>query len=389
MNYVHSILLLCSVFFLTGCVQTPQTHTSLPDSIYLDHQFDKNITLETPEQIFYVSKKMSNYVKTRLLTTNGTEAKAKRLINDLFSEQHLNIDYSHDANYTASETFERRLANCLSLTVLSYVLIKEANLSAAFIDVEIEENWNKVNGINMLNGHVNLRVSAKKQSHIIDFLAPTITIDFVPLINIPVLSTKILTKNEIIALFYNNKGGEALAMGQLDKSYKYLSEATRYQPNNASIWSNLASLYRQSDYFVEAELIYTHAMKLDPNSLNLKENLAILYKYTNRVELANELIREVRDKRQRNPFYQSMLAEESYYKYDYVNAISFYKKAIRLDKSEHSFYFGLAKSYLMLNDLDNADKYLSKAKSMSSENKQKQQYQNKLTALKNVTAKVQ
>ncbi len=83
-----------------------------------------------------------------------------------------------------------------------------------------------------------------------------------------------------------------------------------------------------------------------------------------------------------------MLAEESYYKNEYKAAISYYKKAIRLKKTEHNFYFGLAKSYLMLNDFDNADRYLARAKSMSTENKQKQQYQSKINALNNITAKV-
>ncbi|MFT6530368.1 MAG: Flp pilus assembly protein TadD [Psychrosphaera sp.] len=387
MKYLGCILFL-TIVVITGCAQTNQQLSALPHSIYLDDQFEKDITIETPEDIFFVSKPMRNYVKTRLLPVSGTTLKAKQLIKDYFSEQEMNIGYAHDANFTASQTFEKRIANCLSLTILSYVLVKEAGLSASFIDVEIEENWNQVNGISMLNGHVNLRVFAKKQSHLTDFLDRTVTIDFVPLINIPVISSQILTKDQIIALYYNNIGGESLALGDIDKAYVYLSEATKYAPENAAIWGNLASLYRQSGHLVEAETIYNHAMKLDPNSLNLRENLAVLYKNTGRIAQANQIIDEVNKQRQLNPYYQSMLAEESYYKNEYKAAISYYKKAIRLKKTEHNFYFGLAKSYLMLNDFDNADRYLARAKSMSTENKQKQQYQSKINALNNITAKV-
>ncbi len=380
-------LLLIVILILPACQSNYQRVTPLSSNIYLDQSFQTEQQIETEQEIFALTKPMQKYVSKRLNQLDGVKNKTKQLIQDLFSEQQMNIGYKHNANYTAANTFELGEANCLSLTILAYVLVKEAQLSASFIDVTIAENWSQFNGISMLNGHVNLQVGENKTLLRQNLFSRTITIDFIPEQSIPVIKKTVLTKKQITALFYNNKGAHALALGQFNLAYNYFSTATKYAPFNASIWGNLASLYRQRGFFSEAETIYNHALKLAPNNLTIQENLAYLYKATQRPELANVLLQNIERQRLSNPYYHAMLAQRSYFEQDYQQAVTHFKRAIRKNREEHTFYFGLAKAYLMLNDFDSSNRYLSKAKALSAEQGQKQIYQNKLSALARLTAK--
>ena len=282
------LIILLSLFSLHGC-QSMQTTSKLSDSIYLDHAFDKSNSIESPKEVLYVSPEMKRYLNTRLAPLKSAKEISARLIRDFFDPDIMNIGYAHNANYTASETFVKGLANCMSLTLLSYVLINQTGLDASFMDVKMEENWSLQNGRTMLNGHVNLRVSDKHTATNIVLFKKEYTIDFLPMIGIPVISQTKLNDDEIIAMYYNNKGGEALANNDTNRAYQYFKAGTKLAPNKAAIWSNLASLYRQSGLLTEAEDIYLHALKLEPNSLNIKENLAILYNATDRTAQAQKI----------------------------------------------------------------------------------------------------
>jgi len=391
MNYAKYVFVFLLVVFIQGCASTNQPPMIDPQDLYLDEMFVTDTKLEDPEQLFAVTPEMKRYVEMRLTPLDSTSDKVKTLIRDLFSPDYMNIHYSHDSNLIPAETFEQGLANCMSLTLLAYVLVDEAGLSAEFMNIEIEENWSVSEQFTQLNGHVNLEVSALPASLTTKIIYRTVksyTVDFLPMLNTQVKSREPITKPQIIALFYNNRGAQELADGNIELAYKYFKQATSLAPKFASLWGNLASLYRQRDFLTEAEAIYQHAIKLEPNNLNTKENLALLYRLTGREQQANELYAAVKSARRGNPFYYSMLAEEALLKNNAKEAIKLFKQALKLNSREHSFYFGLAKSSLQLKQFEQAEKYLQKAKRLTKDSQQRQQYQSKLSALEQLVAKV-
>ena len=369
-----------------GCALKPNTNSKF-EHVYLDEHFATNATLETDEQIFAISPAMKEYVKVRLDPLISTKAKTRRLISDLFSQTQLDISYQHNANYYPVETFETRVANCMSLTLLSYVLAKEAGLNTRFMNVNVEENWNVFNGITQLNGHVNLEITPAYQPGVIYPLSPNYIIDFLPMLNTKIKSKKPLNKSQIIALFYNNKGADALASGKTDLAYQYFKEATILAPNLASLWGNLASFYRRNGYQDQAETLYKHAINLDSSNLTVKENLALLYKLSDRPTLAIALNRQVKEKRKRNPYYHAMRAEEALFHNDPNAALKLFKKAIKLNSREHSFYFGLARAAIMREEYDRAERFLIKARRLAALNSEKRRYDSKISALSNLVVR--
>ncbi len=93
-------------------------------------------------------------------------------------------------------------------------------------------------------------------------------------------------------------------------------------------------------------------------------------------------------KRQANPYYHISLGHTAYQNKAYQDAIKHYSKAKRLDNLIHDSYFGLARTYFKLGDLKHANKQLLLANKHADFAHDKKRYQLKLTALSNMTAKV-
>ena len=86
-------------------------------------------------------------------------------------------------------------------------------------------------------------------------------------------------------------------------------------------------------------------------------------------------------RRSSNPFYHFILGEQAFDKGKFDDAIRFYHKARKLDSARHEFAFGLAKAYLEVGDVSNAQDYLTLAKRLATDEQEKERYQSKLTTL--------
>lgn len=382
------LLLTGLLFTLVGCQNAQHVFITPPKNIHLDKHFESDHQIETTEQIFAASPEMLNYIERRLDPVENFDDKIRVLMTDLFSPDMLNIGYQHDATLTASETFEKGIANCMSLTLMSYVIAREARLGTAFYDVKVQENWSQVNGITMLNGHVNLKVfrSDLENMNVINFVSRVYTIDFLPLQASAVISSHRMVRPQIVALFYNNKGANALANGQPKIAYQYFKAATQSAPELSAPWGNLASLYRQHGHYQAAENIYQYALEIDPKNLNLHENLALLYMNTDRAELASEILHRIDVIRRANPYYYAMKAEELHFYGDYEGSNKQYRKALELNKHNHQFYYGMAKNFMKLNQFEQATSMLKKAERKTKENNEREKYQHKIQLLQQLTA---
>ncbi|MFM9776232.1 tetratricopeptide repeat protein, partial [Streptomyces galilaeus] len=79
-------------------------------------------------------------------------------------------------------------------------------------------------------------------------------------------------------------------------------------------------------------------------------NLALLYQLTGRDTQAKEILTQLHNKRQSNPYYHISLGNFAYQANAYRDAIKHFNKARRLDSSLHNSYFGLARTYYQLGD---------------------------------------
>ncbi|MCA1930996.1 hypothetical protein, partial [Rheinheimera sp.] len=154
----------CGLLLLlnAGCSQTsaPKLNDDprqyLVDELFLPMSADE---IETEQEIFALPDYAISDMKRMVKPLRSAREKTDALLNYIFFLKGKSITYDNSATLTATETLARHQANCLSLTILAYSLSKMANLDVTFQDVQIPEYWTHVQGVSLLNGHVNLKVS--------------------------------------------------------------------------------------------------------------------------------------------------------------------------------------------------------------------------------------
>jgi Flp pilus assembly protein TadD len=185
-------------------------------------------------------------------------------------------------------------------------------------------------------------------------------------------------------MFYNNKGADALLRKDYISAYAYFREALLFDPDFDSGWVNLGILYRLSGYFNQAEKTYQHALGLNSDSLTAWENLAYLYTFTGREEQAADILADVEYKRNSNPYYHVNLGEQEMEQEHWDQALAHFRRALALDKSKHEVYFGLARAYFEIGELQQSRRYLKQAKSKAHNRQDEDNYQKKIDFLSNL-----
>ncbi|MDT0601994.1 tetratricopeptide repeat protein [Thalassotalea castellviae] len=383
------LFIIFSWLFIVSCQSTIATsdNTSIYNELYLDDEFevDSAQSIESEEEVFALDDEMKLMVTEKLLSVRAPNKRAKRLLRHIFAKENIDLAYQSAANLTASQAYHSQTANCMSLTIMAYALAKEAGLDVKFQDVKVPEYWVRNGQYNMLTGHVNLILTeAKVPNKTVVYGRELLQIDFDPDIYKKSFPKKVITKNTVLAMFYNNKGAHALVDQNYQLSYKYLKQATLVDPSFSSAWGNLGILYKLNDLTDFAEKTYRHAIELDNDNLTALTNLSLLLEDNNNLEQARKIEKMLHDKRIKNPYYHALLADEAFFRGENQKALKHYKRAIRMDNKVHEFYFGIAKVYYALNRIERAENAMNKAIAYNRASAIESQYLAKLNFLKDL-----
>lgn len=352
-------------------------HTSL----FVDKTFPnyQSYTLETEQEVFELDDEIKRFVNENLKGIKEPDKRIKKLVKYLFSREYIDLSYKADANLTAAQAFHSRTANCLSLTIMAYSLASYAELDVTFKQVDVPEYWMRSGSYNTLTGHVNLEVKAKKPLNVPIFLVQKATkIDFDPSVSSQNFSSKDISKQTILAMFYNNKGGEALVAGNLELAYAYFRKSAVTDPTFSSTWSNLGVLYRLNNLLNKAMDAYRYAILVDDENFTAHRNLALTLALLGQNDLAEEITSKIHRKRLKNPYYLVMLGDEAYFSGNFITAITYYRRAMKMEPTIHEIYYGLSKAYYALDDVQQAEESIQMAIRHSNLNSVNQEYSAKL-----------
>lgn len=341
----------------------------------------KEIQIESEQEIFTLDDEAKVFVKATIEPITNKTAQMEALVRAIFDRSDLNLLYQGDANNTANETFHSRAANCLSMSIMTYAMATEAGFHVDFQEIMIPEFWTRKAGFSLLNGHINLKISAPHDPNAFMLNARSFQVDFDPQSSRSGLQKKVVNKQAVMARFYSNKGADALLRKDYTSAYAYFREALLFDPYFDSGWVNLGIVYRLSGYFNQAEKTYQHALGLNSDSLTAWENLAYLYKFTGREKEAEDILAEVEYKRNRNPYYHLNLGEQEMEQEHWDQALAHFRKALTIDRSKHEVYFGLARAYFEIGELQQSLRYLKQAKIKAHNRQDEDKYQNKLDFL--------
>jgi len=384
-EYIFAVLTLLLCLLLTAC-QTTAPKEFNPYPLLHDELFPlySKIQIEDKDDVFHIGQSATSFVDKLLLRAQDSDHRIETLANAINKHTEFNLLYKNDANTIASETFDNKAANCLSLTIMTFAMADYANIGVKFQQVDIPELWVRRDGYSLLNLHVNLRLYQKNELDVILYHSKSYQLDFDRRAQSLRLPVKTISKNRVLAMFYNNKGADALIKDDYNTAYAYFRSALVTDHFLVEAWTNLGLLYRHSGQIEYAENVYLQALQINGGDLTTLENLAYVYHITSRKAESKKIKALVLRQRAENPFYHYMLGNVEYDNKNWLKAIEHYKKSIRLNKLHDEFYFSIAKSYYQLGDFKNSKKYVKLAKRHTYDDSQQAYYQSKLDNLSNL-----
>lgn len=401
MSVLIRIVVLISVSVLMSCQAQYSQYIAQDiekNSLYLDEHFPEyqSFDIETMDEVFAIDDDMADLVKRTLRTNKNLDDRADDLLKLIFTHNARELIYDSGANTVATETFKSRKANCMSLTILAYVLATEADFLVEFQKVKVPEFWIQDGKYSLLTGHVNLLVSGEdyrkkllitQAEYEMDFMPDYVDIelDFDPNAVRNSFKRSIISKDTMLAMFYNNKGAKLLVNNQLEHAYAYFKAATKVAPDFDVSWSNLGILYRMIGNEKASYNAYSKAISENGENLSALTNLSILFKKQNKNESARQLEQILYAKRRENPYYHLMLADSALVRNEFEEAIEHYEHTLTLDHDLHNAYLGLAKAYYQTKDYQRSETMIRRAIRYNDDKQTDRLYAAKLRFLKSLS----
>ncbi|WP_262992399.1 tetratricopeptide repeat protein [Alteromonas salexigens] len=368
---------------LQGCASTPEETVSSPYPALKDALFPSYTLFEpeSEEAVFMLDEEAAAFVAGAMSPNRSDHYNMRQLVKNIFEYSDAGLQYRNSANTVASRTFQNQTANCLSLSIMTYAMAAHAGYRAQFYEVDIPEYWTRRDGYSLLNGHINLRISLPDEQNVTRMQDDYMDVDFDPQNVREYFPRRKLKKRVVLSMFYNNKGADALIASSYSKAYAYFRKAALLSPELPQSWVNLGVLYRQQDAYAAAEEAYERAIALDNENFTAWENLAILYRYTDRHDQADQIAARLERRREDNPFYHFILGEQALEAEQLEEALTHYRRAMRLDSTRHEVLFGLGKTYFEMGDVTRARQFIERAARHAPNAQEQQRYQGKLSVL--------
>lgn len=274
----------------------------------------------------------------------------------LFLPGGLGIRYAHDATYTVAQAYEHRVANCLTFTLLTVALAREAGLEAYGQDMAESLVWWQDDSATYRTTHVNAGIRIDQRRFTLD-----------------VASDQVLSRNpptrikdsRLFAQYYNNRSATLISQDQLDLALLYAQLTLAQDPSYAAGWNNAGVLHGRAGRSEEAERHFVKSLEKNPREASALANLAKHYERNAQPKLAESLQKRLLVVQKNNPFHQFMLAVNAEQAGDFEAANRYYRQAIRLHRFEPRFHTGLARTYLQLGKPQAAERALSRARALS------------------------
>lgn len=312
----------------------------------------------------------------RLIAPIGRQSvKVAALHQLLFSHHHYGIQYQNDYTKTAQSVVQTRSGNCVSLAALYVGAARHLGLKAKFQLVKTPDQWDQREQFNVVLGHVNVLVEMRGQDatvEVIDTFTAAQTSKF---------RSRVITDEELLARYFNNRGAEILATGQLREASQLFEKATATFPTFADAWVNLGVARKLAGDYTEAEAAYLRAYKYDRRNFSALSNLHTLYREQGETEKAAKLAPRIRQHNLKNPYYLAQLSEKEAQAGDLKKARQQILKAIDIHPAEPSFYTQLGEVYYRMGKLEAGSDAFKTAIEMTTDSEQLELRKKKFDAL--------
>jgi len=325
------------------------------------------------EEVFAIPPALRAELHARVIVPagNSDQQRLNRLVRFLFDPAGLGMGYQHDADHTVTEAWQTRKANCLSFTLLTIALAREAGIDAYGQEINRILAWYRDGDTLYFSNHVNAGIRAGGHRYTVDVASDSILSGEPP---------RQIDDARLLAILYTNRAAGLLARGQYALAGDYMAAAFRADDSYPAAWNNAGVLALRTGSQADAERNFLRTLDLDDTHEGALMNLASLYASRGEPGKERKLRARIDRIQRHNPFHHFLLATEDEAQGEYVSAARGYRRAIALYDGEHQFYYGLARAYLHLGQYRKAGDALRRAQSLA-DRTTAQRYQAKLDQL--------
>ncbi len=315
-----------------------------------------DLQVPRPEQVMAVSPELRTQLRRQVIRAGDSPAlRLQRLVDFLFQDSGLGMQYAADASLTVEQAYRAREANCLTFTLMTVALAREIGLRAYGQEIEGALAWRENGNLVYRTNHVNAGIRIGAGRFTVDVARDSVLARHPP---------TSISDQRLLALYYNNRAAELLAGPSPEVAAPFMAASLRLDPGYANSWNNAGVLHLYAGDRHAAERDYLKALALDSNNASALFNLALFYAEDDDQVRRASFNRRLERVRLKDPYYQLLQAMDAEKQGDYALAVKRYKRAIRLHGSEPRFHRGLARAYLQLGDERRAHRALNRARAL-------------------------
>lgn len=374
------------VLGLAACAGAPPAPVLPPDAVLHDQAFTRPAALPQPDAVFAVSPAMTRYVQETaqgLLRRQGLD---HGLVEALYSRRQLQLEYDSERTRTATEAFDARAGNCLSLAIMTGALAGELGLQVRYQTVDVESTWERSGALLLRNNHINVSLRRPLQPQVVSSTGEWLTVDFLPPQSIERLKVHEVSRERVVAMFMNNRAAEELAQERPEAAYWWAREAVQQDAAFADAYNTLAVIYRRHGQPAWAEAALRRTLALRPDSLIALDNLAGLLEQQGRSAEAAPLRERLAQLQPSAPFTFFDEGMAALQRGDYARARDLLEREVARSNDYHEVHMGLAVAYMNLGNTAAAARHLELARENVGSRKRKAIYAAKLEQLKALAA---
>lgn len=377
-----AILLICAL--LGACASTPAPrpvagllHDALiaPTALAID-----------AGQIFAMSPAMTRYAESELGHTSHLREPRRELIDALYNRGKLRLRYDAGATRSAAEAFDDRAGNCLSLVIMTAAFAGHLGLPVTFQSVLTDDAYSRIGDLHLVSGHVNLVLTKSARPAAASLFADSgpssLTVDFLPAVDISRQRSRPIEQSTIVAMFMNNRAAEALSEGRASDAYWWAREALLQDPGFLPGVNTLSVVYSRLGLQPQAEAALRHVLVQEPLNTSALSNLVRLLDRTGRPDesrVVAELLARVQPV---PPFHYFDQARQALAAGDATTARRLLMQELRLQPYQHEVHFLLGVTYAYLGNAALASRHLGLALENSTTRESQALYSAKLDKLR-------
>jgi Flp pilus assembly protein TadD len=349
---------------LAGCAHVPAANRGDVTPLFHDALFRPPAKPVDDHAIFALDTSMRRFLSGEIISKGG-RADTRQVLLEALSGK-LRLDYDSAITRTASQTFEAREGNCLSLVIMAAALARELDIPVTFQEVYDFDTWSRDAGFAILSQHVNLVLGPRmSNSRLFPGDGVPMIVDFLPPRQVANAVTQVVSKQTIVAMYMNNRAAEVMVDGDLHGAYWFARAALDSDPGFANAANTLGVIYLKRNHREAAEQAIRYALQRDPDSISALSNLIGILTTEGRTDEAQVLTKRLARIQRRPPFYFYDQGMEAMRAGRFEDAARLFEKALSQRPYDVPSHFQLAVAAWHLGDLRRARKQLELAKENS------------------------